>query len=395
MIQVNNGIQMREWQKQAISSWIQNQHRGIISVATGGGKTIFAMFCISHLFNKSLIDYCIIVVPTITLRDQWYVNLLNSTNIEQDLISTKIKIGCKILILTNLTAQKIIDKIENPKILVVYDECHRYGTKNNLSIFNNTSYTLGLTATIERKYDSGVSEILIPKIGKVIFDYDIRKAISDGVVMNYRLINIQTHFNSEELEIYQKLTRKIISTNNILKKEQNQPDLHKKLELLLFKRKKLINETQQRDLVACKLIIENINKKKIIFCETINQCISIQKLCNNHGLETLIYHSKMSQKSRISTLHSFYNNISHTLIGCKALDEGFDVPDIEMGIIVSQTKTNRQRIQRLGRTIRICDGKQTPDVYTLYTTQDEENELILEESKNKNLSVMWLGISNE
>ncbi|MEY4646527.1 MAG: hypothetical protein RIQ98_363, partial [Bacteroidota bacterium] len=85
MIQVNNGIQMREWQKQAISSWIQNQHRGIISVATGGGKTIFAMFCISHLFNKSLIDYCIIVVPTITLRDQWYVNLLNSTNIEQDL----------------------------------------------------------------------------------------------------------------------------------------------------------------------------------------------------------------------------------------------------------------------------------------------------------------------
>ena len=97
----------------------------------------------------------------------------------------------------------------------------------------------------------------------------------------------------------------------------------------------------------------------------------------------------MRRSDRISVLNNFNSNYYHTLIGCKALDEGFDVPDIDFGIIVSQTKTNRQRIQRLGRTIRKSKGKLKPVIYTLYTTEDEYLKLYEEQFNNPYIDVKW------
>ena len=97
----------------------------------------------------------------------------------------------------------------------------------------------------------------------------------------------------------------------------------------------------------------------------------------------------MKRSDRISILNNFNSNYYHTLIGCRALDEGFDVPDIDFGIIVSQTKTNRQRIQRLGRTIRKLKGKQKPIIYTLYTTEEEYLTLYEEQFNNPNIEAKW------
>ena len=97
----------------------------------------------------------------------------------------------------------------------------------------------------------------------------------------------------------------------------------------------------------------------------------------------------MKQSDRVSVLNSFQSNYYHTLIGCKALDEGFDVPDIDFGVIVSQTKTSRQRIQRLGRTIRKCDKKLKPIIYTLYSTEDEFSMLYEEQFENPEIEVLW------
>jgi superfamily II DNA or RNA helicase len=98
----------------------------------------------------------------------------------------------------------------------------------------------------------------------------------------------------------------------------------------------------------------------------------------------------MSRKDRLFSLRSFLDDDYHTLIGCKSLDEGFDVPNIDMGIIVSQTNTSRQRIQRLGRTIRLYDNKKTPIIYTLFTTSDEKESLYEEMMVNTNINVEWM-----
>ena len=69
------------------------------------------------------------------------------------------------------------------------------GQKKNLQFLKNKfESTIGLTATLERKYDEGVEKILIPNIGRKIYDYDIKQALEDGVVENYKMVYLRAHF---------------------------------------------------------------------------------------------------------------------------------------------------------------------------------------------------------
>ena len=100
----------------------------------------------------------------------------------------------------------------------------------------------------------------------------------------------------------------------------------------------------------------------------------------------------MNRSLRLDNLCGFYNNFYHTLIGCKALDEGFDVPDIDFAVIVSQSNSSRQRIQRLGRSIRKDKNKLKPEIYTFYTTEDERKVLEMESHINPNITTQWMEV---
>jgi len=372
---------------------LDNKLNGIFSVVTGGGKTIFGIYCLSYLFENDLIDSTIIVVPTKTLQDQWASNILQNTNCSRDELSFNRKKLNKINILTNLSTQKIPFKTLKNRYALILDECHRYGTEKNLSFLSeNFVSKIGLTATLERKYDDGVERFLYPNVGEVIYSYTIKQALIDGVVEPYKLVYLRTHFTGEEQIQYDDLSHRISVLWGRLTSEKDlnsRESLKKSIEMLSFKRSRLVNESEQRKYVASKLILNNLKRKKIIFCESIKQSEEIKEICEENGLSTVVYHSKMKQSDRISVLNDFQSDYYHTLIGCKALDEGFDVPDIDFGLIVSQTKTDRQRIQRLGRTIRKSKNKQKPIIYTLYTTEDEYTSLYEEQFNNPEVEIEW------
>lgn len=392
-MKVSQKIFLRGWQKEGFKAWLNNNLNGIFSVVTGGGKTIFGIYCLSYLFEKNFIDSVIIVVPTKTLQDQWASNILQNSNCLPNELSFNRKKLNKINILTNLSVQKINFKSLENKYSLILDECHRYGTEKNLVFLSqNFVSKIGLTATLERKYDDGVEKFLYPNIGQVIYSYTIKQALKDGVVEPYKLIYLRTHFNNDEQIEYDELSHRISVLWGRLtseKDKKSKESLKKSIEMLSFKRSRLVNESKQRKYVAARLILNNIKRKKIVFCESIKQAEEIKDLCLENGLSTVVYHSKMKQSDRISVLNDFQSDYYHTLIGCKALDEGFDVPDIDFGLIVSQTKTNRQRIQRLGRTIRKSKNKQKPIIYTLYTTEDEYSNLYEEQFNNPEIEIEW------
>ena len=76
------------------------------------------------------------------------------------------------------------------------------------------------------------------------------------------------------------------------------------------------------------------------------------------------------------------------MITCTAVDEGLNVPDIEIAIIVSQSMTRRQRVQRIGRALR--KGKIKALIYTIYIT-DEEKDVLIKEFSNLNeiSNIQW------
>ena len=74
----------RHWQKIAIQSWIDNKYRGIAKVVTGGGKTFFAMMCIKELAEENKDLRFLIVVPTLALRDQWTLDLIDDLGVSRE-----------------------------------------------------------------------------------------------------------------------------------------------------------------------------------------------------------------------------------------------------------------------------------------------------------------------
>lgn len=376
-------IVLRSWQESAFKSLKRNGYNGILSVVTGGGKTIFGLHCYNEVVNENPDVKLIVIVPSQALRDQWAVNISRYTNIKPNEIGFSLKHAKKsCFVLINLSFQKHHSLLNTSNYLVIFDECHRYGTINNVPFLSKKYFgKIGLTATLERLYDDGVDAILKQYIGELIYEYNINDAVNDGVVTPFKLINYKLPLiDSEENEI-----NKISRSLSIARREEND----EKIKYLLLKRRRILNNSTYRVPTAVMLINQNLMAKKIVFCESTLQADEIYSELKRLNLQVAIYHSKLSQKKRLSNLVSFINGYCHTLIGCKSLDEGFDVPDIEMAIIVSQTATNRQRIQRIGRSIRKSKGKESSVVITLYNSEDEERKLDLELDNQELISKEW------
>ena len=95
-------------------------------------------------------------------------------------------------------------------LFLIADECHRYGSKENLRIFEIPfSSTLGLSATPERYGDYGFEEKLVPNLGDVIYTYTYSDALRDGIIPPYKIIRLMVHFTPSEETTYQRLTERI------------------------------------------------------------------------------------------------------------------------------------------------------------------------------------------
>jgi len=86
-----------------------------------------------------------------------------------------------------------------------------------------------------------------------------------------------------------------------------------------------------------------------------------------------IYHSKMPVKERLASISEFKDGKINVLVACRALDEGFDVPAAETGIIVAGTSSVRQWIQRMGRILRKSPSKEYSKIYVVFVDMIEQD----------------------
>lgn len=161
----------RGWQLQAMDLWERAGHRGIISVVTGGGKTVFALSCIDRIRPKATL----IVVPTAALLDQWWAEAASYFDLDLDEINVitgnrRFQVGAINIAVLN-TAAKLPDRMEEQSCFLIVDECHKAASEQFRSVLEvNTFASLGLSATPERPYDDGLADVLVPGLGPVIFN---------------------------------------------------------------------------------------------------------------------------------------------------------------------------------------------------------------------------------
>jgi len=390
----------RKWQFIALEKWKEN-FRGIISVVTGGGKTVFAFLSIKE-FTKSFPDKkIVIVVPTITLLDQWYISFQDEFGVSKNEISifsgeSRAKKFNRINIVVINTARKVLPPIQNKgDYFLIVDECHRAGSPlNGAAIKGNYAATLGLSATPERDYDDGFQKFMLPNLGNIIYCYDYKDALQDKVICQYELVNVKIDLLEHEQEKYNQVTRRI----SILKSKNDitDPVIREKLNMLLIQRARISSNALMRMPVTSKIAEENKSERIIIFHESIEGATLIYNTLKKRNQNATIYHSRIGSNLRRDNLRLYRNGSFSILVTCKALDEGMNAPETTVAIIASSTASSRQRIQRLGRVLRPAKKKTKANIYTLYAT-DAEKERLVEEYHNlsDDIKVSWLKSSKK
>ena len=128
-----------------------------------------------------------------------------------------------------------------------------------------------------------------------------------------------------------------------------------------------------------------------MFHEDVEACNLIFNILSESGFRAGVYHSRLRPRERAEMLANFRKGDLDVLVTCRALDEGFNVPETEVGIIAASTATRRQRIQRLGRILRPANGKKGAIVYTLVATGPEVGRLKEEEEDIADIAtITWV-----
>lgn len=368
----------REWQKTARRKW-QESMRGIISVVTGGGKTLFAELCIIDFLHRFPEGQINIVVPTASLLDQWVVSLQEDSGVSSDNIACYsgeefAKKPATINVLVINTARTIAKKLSMLKTsMLIVDECHRAGSPvNAMALEGDYSATLGLTATPERQYDDGLTRYIRPVLGDVIYSYDYTAAHKEGVISDFDLVNVKIDLLEEEQKEYDSFTKRIARK---IHQAKNNPGIEEEIKHLLQRRAAVSATAQMRIPVSAKLMDSHRGQKTIVFHERVDSADIVAKVLKSRNHSVTSYHSGISPVIRRDNLKLFRRSIFDILVCCRALDEGINVPETEIAIIASSTASIRQRIQRLGRVLRPAPGKENALVYTLYATKLEEQRL--------------------
>jgi len=364
-------LKLREWQENAFPLWWARK-RGIMKVVTGGGKTVFAIHCLKKYLEEEPDKTILIVVPSIALLDQWYEGIslnFDSKDIALNGGGEQIEHISKVCITTIDSLKNIINKIDPENTLLIVDECHKIGTeKRGEMLTGNWHATLGLSATPERDYDDNFYIIIKKILGDIIFDYDYIDAREDEVIVNFKLLYAYAEMTKDEEEKYKKFTKSIqrraatIGGNNM----NDYP-----LKMLIFNRARMVKNSKNRIPFGVELLQKHKRESWIVFTENKKQAKEFNKIINTKGYKSAIYNTDLDNAEREENLNNFKSGNLNVLVSCTALDEGFDMPEADGAMILSASSSKRQRIQRMGRVLRITANKENALIVTVYSSNTE------------------------
>ena len=384
-------MKLREWQENAFPLWWARK-RGIMKVVTGGGKTVFAIHCLKKYLEEEPDKTILIVVPSIALLDQWYEGIslnFDSKDIALNGGGEQIEHISKVCITTIDSLKNIINKIDPENTLLIVDECHKIGTeKRGEMLTGNWHATLGLSATPERDYDDNFYIIIKKILGDIIFDYDYIDAREDEVIVNFKLLYAYAEMTKDEEEKYKKFTKSIqrraatIGGNNM----NDYP-----LKMLIFNRARMVKNSKNRIPFGVELLQKHKRESWIVFTENKKQAKEFNNIINTKGYKSAIYNTDLDNAEREENLNNFKSGNLNVLVSCTALDEGFDMPEADGAMILSASSSKRQRIQRMGRVLRITANKENALIVTVYSSNTEYIKLKEESNRYllENVPIRW------
>ncbi|MGE5685793.1 MAG: DEAD/DEAH box helicase [Nitrososphaerota archaeon] len=403
-------FELKDDQIEAVNAWLGNNFKGSIIYSTGTGKTEIAFECARRLAEIRLAKDAaspakpagrsntneefriLFLVPRIVLIEQ-NVKRLVAYGLPTESVGTFFGEKKDIREITIGTYQSIINHLHLLKDsdMLILDEIHLLSesAKEFNKIFETlkndpTIAVLGLTATINEN-DPRYNTIIkaLPPVKK----YMIKDAVTDGRLAKPQIVSVPVSFTESEKKIYVETSNKI----SFLSRKLGAYD-PKKISILLFKggynanlaklwfanvrkRKELLSSASNKMLSAANIVRKHPSEPIMIFSETIDSILKIEKTLESYGIPSRSIHNKIPIAQRKKILEEWGKEY-FPLLSVHTLEIGYDIPDVRIAIIISNSSNFNQIAQRIGRVIRKTIGKNYALIYVIYVRDSKDSSTL-------------------
>lgn len=366
-IDLTKNISLRPYQTEALKAWEDNNNNGLLSMATGTGKTIIGIAAAKNIFDKKK-KSILIAVPKEKIADQWIEEI--NTFFPEYIHNKVIRIGTskssrltpkvindlldeqRIIIstYTSLASSKYMEIFNYHKnnIMIIADEAHNLGSTEKLKIMDiEFIYKLGLTATPQRNFDEDGTDQIIKYFNGQVYAYSVIEAIKDKWLCEYNYSFETCYLTYDEMNDYKDLSKKIFpDQSGNFNESQNKR---------MIARANIGKTAQTKPMKLKDIFIKNsniLNSKNysLIFCNNTNQLREIHNQLEEIGIFPYVYFGEMHDDAD-KTIDNFITN-GGVLIAMEMLKEGVNIPQLSNLLLVSSSKSELESVQRRGRVLR-------------------------------------------
>ncbi len=411
-------------QQLGISKWRNNKGKGTFEYATGVGKTYTAILICKELVKKVGTEHrqALVIVPTIILKQQW----------EEELQDNKIK-NVRVFVINTI----VLNETEFNTDLLILDEIHRYGSIEFVKLFDLIKYKwiLGLTATLHRMDDKHeILETYAPIIDTITQE----EAKREGYISEFIEYNLGIELSPLDRQVYDNLNKDFhkffaifghdfdtamgcmtkfgaerYCSNNGGDPKQIAFQANR-FNRAMQERKEYLYKTYSK-LETTLEIIRKLPLKTVTFSEStefadkLTEALEEISVCYHSNLKTVIRNNKKFGKTKLKeeAIRKFTDNRykQRVINTAKALDQGFNVEDVELGIITSGTSNPTQQTQRGGRIFRKYTYKDGTDkvaiLINIYIKNSQDKKWLDSRQTNSktkkplNPDLVWVNSVNE
>lgn len=362
---------LRAEQQDAVGAWMADRS-GCIVMPTGTGKTEVALTLMAKLGVSTLV-----VSPVRDLMYQWHRRILAGLGYDSGIIGDSLFKVKPVSVTTYDSACIHMPHLGNQFGLIIFDECHHLpgGMRREAAVMSAAPYRLGLTATPERS--DGRDKDLSSLIGPTCFRLELSKVRGQSVA-NYEVLRIPVHLTDEERARYAELSAQV--QRFMADQREETPDYgwedlcsdsgrdpQARRVMRAFHTKKAIEDRAKEKLrVLEDLFRLHAGQPVLVFAgsNAMAREVSLRFL-----IPCLLNHC--GKKERIEILSGLEAGRYPAIVANQVLDEGVDLPAINVAIVLGGGASTRQAKQRLGRILR-RSGRGTAVLYEVVTDDTTE-----------------------
>ena len=359
---------LRWYQRDALGAWRDAGDRGVVVLPTGAGKTLVALAAIAELAVSTLI-----LVPTRILLDQWARALEAAWPHAIGRLGDGDHSVAPITVATYASAVSWAPRVGDRFGLAIVDEAHHVGAWCPSEVLEMlvAPARLGLTATPS-------SSAALPRhLGPLVYELTIEDLRGDALA-EYDVETVPIRLEPEERARYSTLRSEFAAF--YAQQQRIIPGLSWRELTSIAARSERGRDAMAAWRASRALLAYPAGKRRAVH----------DVLARHPGERTLVFTADnatayaiarellvmpitcdIGRAERAEMIERFHRGESPVLVSAQVLDEGFDLPEAELALVVGGTGSMRRHVQRIGRLLRPRPGKRAR-VYELVVEQTAE-----------------------